>query len=346
MDYVNNLFIITHTDLDGMGGAAALMRVLNKRPEETTIIFSEPYNVDEALSGIIDSIKKGDMLALIDIGSNDSNFDNVINGLNKILENGGRVQWYDHHIWDQSKIAKLKSIGVELFIDKSTCGTGVVAKYSINIFKSKDDPFLLKLEKAICASDIWKWDDELGPKLFRATYAKNNQEGREWKMKVIEKFFNGIIWDDELRDHLNDYLKKELNGFDSILSTLKTYGNSNKKIAAVYKENDIPSDSLVGAMILSREDAAIAVIIKKKSARIVSISLRSKEKANVQIIAKEFGGGGHIRASGAILRLPFYIYLLSIINKSFLINYVLKKVYYTGISLSAFQEIEHETNLE
>jgi len=332
LSYKNNkIYIITHNDLDGIGGAASVLRILGRKLHDSTVIFAEPYNVEVAIEGIIGSLQPGDYLFLIDIGSNKSNINYVYNYFKKIKEKGVNIYWFDHHVWDEKDIELIKSTGTNIIVDTSTCGAGVAARYSQKLFNKINDEFLEKLEKAICASDIWKWDDELGPKLFRASYANHGVNGLEWKFKVIEKFINGIIWDDEMQAHLNDYIIKELKGFDGILSTIKTYGNS-CKISGVFKDVDIPSDSIVGAMMLSRSKSDIAVIIKKKGFNLVSLSLRSREKANVQVIAKNLGGGGHPKASGASMKLPLYVSFISMIDKSFLIKYVIKKIYSIALS--------------
>ncbi len=323
---VNKIYIITHNDLDGMGGAASILRILNKKLNDSVIIFAEPYNVEKAIEGIIDSINKGDYLFLVDIGSNKNNINNVYNYFKIINKKGVEIYWFDHHVWDEKDIQLIKSTGTNVIVDTSTCGTGVAIKYASKIFGKDIDNFSVKLEKAICASDIWKWDDELGGKLFRAAYANGNFNGLEWKFRVIEKFINGVIWDEEMEEHLKQYIKKELEGYDKILSTLKTYGNT-CKVSGVFKDTDIPSDSIVGAMILSRSNSDIAVIIKKKGFNLVSLSLRSRDRANVQIIAKNLGGGGHPKASGASLTIPLYVTLISVFDKSFLIKYVIKNIY-------------------
>jgi len=330
----NRIYIITHNDLDGMGGAASVLRVLERKLNDSTVIFAEPYNVEVAIEGIIDSLQKDDYLFLIDIGSNKNNINEVYKYFKEIRKKGINIYWFDHHVWDEKDIELIKSTGATVIIDRNTCGAGVAARYSQKLFNKGNDEFLERLEKAICASDIWKWDDELGPKLFRASYANNGLKGLEWKFKVIDKFINGILWDDEMQAHLNDYIIKELNGFDEILSTIQTYGNS-CKISGVFKSVEIPSDSIVGAMMLSRSKSDIAVIIKRKSFNLISLSLRSREKADVQIIARNLGGGGHPRASGASLKLPLYISFISLINKSFLIKYVIKNIYSIALKSSS-----------
>lgn len=58
-----------------------------------------------------------------------------------------------------------------------------------------------------------------------------------------------------------------------------------------------------GIVNLARDIASVevAVFLKEKEPNIVKASLRSKSRVDVCAIAKEFGGGGHIRASGCTI---------------------------------------------
>jgi phosphoesterase RecJ-like protein len=61
-------------------------------------------------------------------------------------------------------------------------------------------------------------------------------------------------------------------------------------------------EDLVGLVdqIRSIDGIEVAVLFREEK-DVVKVNLRSKEKINVSEIAKRFGGGGHIRAAGAIL---------------------------------------------
>ena len=50
----------------------------------------------------------------------------------------------------------------------------------------------------------------------------------------------------------------------------------------------------------------VAVLLREMSDGRIKVNFRSKGHANVQKIARTLGGGGHIRASGAILRMPLF----------------------------------------
>lgn len=62
-------------------------------------------------------------------------------------------------------------------------------------------------------------------------------------------------------------------------------------------EEDIDTEGIVN---LGRDifGVEVAIFLKQKETNLVKVSLRSKTYIDVSIIAKDFGGGGHIRAAG------------------------------------------------
>ncbi len=62
-------------------------------------------------------------------------------------------------------------------------------------------------------------------------------------------------------------------------------------------------EDLVGLVdqIRSIEGVEVAILFREEPGK-VKVNFRSKEKVNVSEIARRFGGGGHIRAAGAILQ--------------------------------------------
>lgn len=65
-------------------------------------------------------------------------------------------------------------------------------------------------------------------------------------------------------------------------------------------DEDIDTEGIVnlGRDIVGVE---VAIFLKQKEQNIIKVSLRSKSYINVAIIAKDFGGGGHIRAAGCTI---------------------------------------------
>jgi|GEM_PF-4605281 len=64
------------------------------------------------------------------------------------------------------------------------------------------------------------------------------------------------------------------------------------------------SSSLLFESLLSIEVVSIVVLMQELNSKRTKISFRSKG-FNVQVLAKEYGGGGHLKAAGCILNTPY-----------------------------------------
>ncbi|MFN4046406.1 MAG: DHH family phosphoesterase, partial [Acidilobaceae archaeon] len=253
MEY-KHVYIVTHTDLDGVGAAAAFLRILGVKPGEgATIVYSEPYNIDETLEALEEYVERGDIVAITDLGLNEDVREKTISIVGRLVGKGVRVEWYDHHVWGEDELDSLRKTGALVFIDRSTCATGVVVKYASSIRGAKPDGFLVELESAVCSADLWRWDNSLSPKLFRAVGSR--EEAREWRDKVIGKLVEGILWDEELEARLQQYVSEELRNMEKIIETVYVKEEGSLKIAVVYKTEGPPSNSIVGALLESRYGA-------------------------------------------------------------------------------------------
>lgn len=74
---------------------------------------------------------------------------------------------------------------------------------------------------------------------------------------------------------------------------------SRKQMDSISSE-DLDTEGIVN---LARDIAGVevAVFLKEKEPNVIKASLRSKNRVDVCAIAKDFGGGGHIRASGCTI---------------------------------------------
>ena len=317
---MNHLFIITHTDLDGIGSAVAYLKLVRRGLSETTVLFSEPYELHETLKLVVENAEKSDRLAIMDLGPNEKNYNIIIDLIKKIVNKDVLVEWYDHHIWeDEGK--SLKNVGIKMFIDRSTCATGVVVRYASKIYNRQVDDFLVELVKAVCAADLWKWDHFMAPKLFRVVGSDKGSQSDEWRFRVLEKFLSEKLWDDELQEKLEGYVNKELRGYEKVLRTLYVKRFREFTLVSVVKPRGPPANSLIGAMLLSRLNADIAIIGRENGA----MSLRSKN-IDVQKIARFLGGGGHPRAAGAKIRIPFLVKFISGLYPRLLSRYMTRCV--------------------
>jgi len=301
--------VITHTDLDGVAAAAIYHRIVGVVPDtESTIIMTEPYRLHRVLADIAKAGAK--RVAIMDLGPNSATIDSTVEAVGNIVGRGARLEWYDHHRWEPAWVERLDSLGAKLFIDTSICAAGVVARYASRLYDVELDGFTRRLVKATCAADLWRWDDELAPRLYRVVDRYKGAKGDQWKRKLVRGFFEGSLWWPDLDDALNEYLKLEFRGFNKALrNTLVAEFALDCRAVFVLKDPGPPNASILGNSFIDRFGADFAVIVRKRGR---GMSFRSRS-VNVREIAYQLGGGGHPRAAGAPLQLPLMYRLLALL---------------------------------
>lgn len=117
--------------------------------------------------------------------------------------------------------------------------------------------------------------------------------------------------------------KKSLKAMEIALQELKTYKESHITTTvidqSIMEEFDLTKDNTEGLvnMLIEIENAKIAAFILETKPGKFKVSLRSNSDIDVCAIAKIFGGGGHVKASGCTLAG----------NKNDVYNKVLKELY-------------------
>jgi len=316
-----HLYVVTHTDLDGVGSAAAALVAFSRRPGEATIAYAEPYNVHEKLGELIEYFTPGDVLVVADLGPNRDSFPHTVKLVARAAGQGARVYWYDHHVWEPGEVRALEEAGATVVVDRGTCATGVVARYAPGHAGTTPPGFLGELERAVCAADLWRWDHPLAPKLYRVAESRPEGVGQEeWRNRLAAKFAAGTLWDEEMEARLDDYIRRELANYNVILSTV-SLAEGSCRVAAAYKRRGPPANSFVAASLLARYDADIAAIVRDNG----GLSLRSRG-VNVREVAVRLGGGGHPVAAGAKVRLPLAVRLAAKLSKRVLTRHVARLV--------------------
>jgi len=303
----SEVVIVTHTDLDGLSSAALILKYVGCA---TRFYFAQPHQ----LHAVLNKVSNKACVYIADLGANASTLPKVVKQLNRIISSGGRVMWFDHHVWDEEWINVIRNTGTDLYVDRSTCASGVVAKHLG--LRGEDVDALVR---AACSIDLWKFDYWLGN--FLARYA-GFRGGYDWKKHVVMKLreFNGAL-DNEIREVVERAVSKELRVFSKAISKAVLTEVGNVRIVAYFKGSEEHLTSYVANILLSRFQSDIAVIV-----RYGSVSLRSRT-FNVREIAKALGGGGHPQAAGAPLKPPFYIRFLSLLGiKRFHLNWCIKRI--------------------
>ncbi|MEW9492578.1 MAG: DHHA1 domain-containing protein [Candidatus Aramenus sulfurataquae] len=281
-----DFYAIVHNDFDGTASAAVYSRAVNSLPKK--VWFTEPTKLHNLLAKL--ELRGVSDVMIADLGINASTFPSIVESLKRLVGEGAKVQWFDHHVWKEEWKSKLKEIGVEVYHDTSTCGAGVVHKYM-----NPNDEFSAKLASADCSVDIWLHDDPMGEKLRRVVEGNRDFS---WKEKLIQTFYNGVLWNDEFQKILEDKIDEELRGYQRLKKYFKVIEVDGKKVAVAIRWKGAPDISYAGQYIMTRTGAVVFASANGKA-----ISFRSNHY-EVRKFATRLGGGGHPLAAGAGLKLP------------------------------------------
>ncbi len=305
--------VITHTDMDGIGSAALYIYLQGEKPVE--IIFSEPYNLDKGLSRINPS--KVEKIALMDLGMNPRIMDKIFRYIKYFREKGLEIEWYDHHVWDKSWINKLEELGVKLYIDRTTCATGVIAKYAPRRRNSIDRDFIKELVDGVCAGDLWRFDHWRGPWYLRLV---RRRDSTKWRLHVIDVISQGVLWSNEFTDVIIERVENELREYSRLGENylVREYMGV---VIAVAPSSKTVDNSFSAAYVMGRTQADIVAIVSNDG----KISFRSRT-VNVREIATRLGGGGHPRAAGAKIKVPLIVRLKTLFNGEAVLRYVLERI--------------------
>ncbi len=299
--------IITHTDLDGVASAALILRAVGAIDK---VLFAQPHQ----LHAVLGKIPNGSTVYVADLGVNPGTLERIVNEISRITDSGGSVRWFDHHVWDDEWVSKVKEAGADLVVDTATCGAGVVAKYFPVIGEGVEE-----LVSATCSIDLWLFNDWRGNYLARYV---GHKEGGEWREYVARRLvnFNGEI-DGEVESIAEEAVSRELRLYSKVIKEAKVGKAGGYVIAYYLKPRTEHVTSYIGNILLSRYSADIALICREGS-----LSLRSRN-VNVREIAKRLGGGGHPAAAGAPIRPPLPILILAKLGlRSPLLNWCFRKV--------------------
>ncbi|MGB9827769.1 MAG: DHH family phosphoesterase [Thermosphaera sp.] len=303
--------LITHTDMDG--AASAGLYLYSTGISEYKVLYTEPYMMNEALKRVVaDPPKK---IAVFDIGVNPGVFSRVLEIITSLTAKGVEIEWFDHHVWEDEWAESLRQHGVNLFIDRETCGVGVVAKYALSGKHDADLDFLENLVNGVCGGDLWRFDHWLSPFYIRLV---RRRDPVSWKNIVVKTISSGIYWDKVFEEKVLEEFETELQELSelSVNMAFEVFEANGFKIGVVQVKEDV-ENSFLASLALSRAGLDVAVIVSRDG----KLSLRSRD-VNVRDLAVALNGGGHLRASGAKIQVPFTVKMLTAISRKFLVEYV------------------------
>lgn len=252
--------------------------------EEIDYILSENKDVNDNVKNNLD---KYDFIYVVDL--------NISEELADFIEANykEKIMILDHHL---SCNNMNKYSFIEVNAEGKESGTSLYYKYLLNNYNNnllnrESTKMLVEHVRTMDIYDFNKTSKEEAEKLemIFKIYGKD---------RFIDKFYNVIINDLEL------YSKEDLNLVELEKERIKRYieekefieiSLDNKRVGVVFAERYI---SELGNYLINKYDYLdyiVLINIDKK------ISYRGNGKVDLSVIAKKFGGGGHINAAGNCL---------------------------------------------
>ncbi len=252
--------------------------------EEFDYILSENKDVNDNVKNNLD---KYDFIYVVDL--------NISEELADFIEENykDKIMIIDHHL---SCNNMNKYSFIEVNAEGKESGTSLYYKYLLNNYNNdllnrESTKMLVEHVRTMDIYDFSKTSKEEAEKLemIFKIYGKD---------RFIDKFYNVIINDLEL------YSKEDLNLVELEKERIKRYieekdfieiSLDNKRVGVVFAERYI---SELGNYLINKYDYLdyiVLINIDKK------ISYRGNGKVDLSVIAKKFGGGGHINAAGNCL---------------------------------------------
>ena len=261
---------LTHNDLDA-AGADAIHRL---KYGEVFTIWASVRNFPYLLAALSEVRGEGDLLSITDLGYQQG----VERWLKRAKEAGWKVEWRDHHRWEDREMDTVRPLVSLLSIDTTTCATGIAAKDLAG-----GDARAGEIARVVCDYDLWRNEDPrsmvLGRILTRPglrDYVRDRLVEGIFSDSVIRKEYDGILADME-RDIRKSIRHTNLAGKRYRIAFSPLYG--------------YPSDTASRIRETFRSD--IEVIVSRNG----RFSIRSVPGIS-HLIARRFGGGGHPHASG------------------------------------------------
>ena len=289
---------LTHNDFDAVGADA--VHRLRFRKEGVYTIFSSVGKFPMYLEIISQIAGNGDTLSISDLGYRRG----VEQHLRKIKQRGWRIEWRDHHRWNEDEISMIRKIVDHLHIDTGRCACGICTTDL-----SPDDVISEEIALVVCDYDLWKHKDPRSAVLGLVLQREGNRE------HVRDMLMMGVFDDGKIRSEYQDIVNEMQKVMNQTKRSSSILGSKYKLvISPMY---GYPSET--AAFLRKELDSDIEVLVSDSG----KFSIRSVPPIS-HLIAREFGGGGHPHAAGGFFRFT--------LTDKILLKIMKKNRYFTRIS--------------
>jgi phosphoesterase RecJ-like protein len=294
-------FVLTthvHPDGDGLGseiGMHTFLKMMNKKPRiintsevpkqyqflnsQHDIETYDPYKHDKIIT-------RADVIFVLDIS--------VSKRLDRmqavVMDSPAKRICIDHHLDNDG-------LGHFNCVDEKSPATAELIYNFIKYFKGKIN---FKIARALYTSLV----TDTGGFRFNATRPETHRIAAEFlEMGVKPNDIYSYVFEQgnsnimKLLGHMLDRLKEECNG------ALNWAYLTDEDFHETHTERS-DTEGFVDYM-LKLEKSVLGVFFYETSEGFTKVSLRSKGNVDIQKFARQFGGGGHMHASGITLKTPF-----------------------------------------
>ncbi|PWR71976.1 phosphoesterase [Methanospirillum lacunae] len=282
---------LTHNDFDAVG-ADAVHRI-RFRKEGVVTLWSSVGKFPMYLEIISQIAGNGDTLSISDLSYRRG----VEQHLRKIKQKGWRIEWRDHHRWNEDEIGLIRKIVDHLHIDTGRCACGICA-----VDLAPEDVIAEEIALVVCDYDLWKQKDPRSAVLGLVLQRNKNRD------HVRDMLMMGVFDDGQIRSEYQDIMREMQRVMDRTLRAASILGT--KYRMAVSPMFGYPSET---AAYLRKELKSDIEVLVSDSGK---FSIRSVPPIS-HLIAREFGGGGHPHAAGGFFRFTLWDkILLKILKKN------------------------------
>src|ERR687885_42666 len=210
-------------------------------------------------------------------------------------KNGWQTIWVDHHLWSQKAIDTLEPY-VELIINSS--GQKCAADLMYETFLPGNNT-AAKLSSIAHTMDFFTKDQYLTPISELIRYYHNFSNFYDRLTNLAQKSATGILWDIEMQDQYNKYVRLRDDAKQQVLSTMRIKQLKDIKVVFIQSSPFIQT-SLFSEEVFQKTQADLAMFYSTEGK--VSIRRNNEKIACNDISANLQEGGGHKFAAGGIFR--------------------------------------------
>jgi len=230
---------------------------------------------------ISDNNGEGKILSISDIGYSRG----IEDLLKKIKAKKWKVEWRDHHRWQDDELRRIEIIADHITVDTHTCACGICAK---EIMPGDKDASMIA--ETVCDYDLWLHKDPRSGVLGLVLQREKNRD------YVRDLFLSGKLTDSKVESEYRDIKLDMERKMQKSLDHTIVQGNRLKiAFAPMYGYPSETAHFIRDSLMTDME-----VIISHDG----RFSLRSVPPIS-HIIAREYKGGGHPVAAGGSFRFSF-----------------------------------------